>query len=93
MSDKTEFHTKDLNQAAFVWCQDGAKLVEVVPKNERGTTVHFIFELDIDKQELAKLILDYANNDTLVDPLEYSQRQSSLRDLLYSCLQKYKSKH
>lgn len=93
MANKTEFHTKDLNQAAFIWCQKSAKLVEVIPRSERGTTVHFVFELNLSEQDLSVLILNYANNDTLVDPLDYSQRQSSLRDLLYSCLQKYKSKH
>ncbi len=92
MTKKTEFHTKDLNQAAFIWCQDEAKLVEVIPKSERGTTVHFVFELEMSEPELAALILNYANNDTLVDPLGYSQRQASLRDLLYSCLTKYKNK-
>lgn len=78
---KQEFRTKDLNQAAFMWCQPGSKLVRL--HKSEGKTIYFRFSLPLNETEIASLIIAYANGDTRVDPLAYSQNQSKLRDLLH----------
>lgn len=88
----SKFDTKDLNQAAFIFCQPGARLVRLVPNQEKGLVVRFQFELPMPEQDLAALILRYANGETLVDPLDYCVKQSSLRDLLHNCRQEYRNK-
>jgi hypothetical protein len=84
--DRAAFRTKDLNQAAFIWCQPDAKLDRLEAGTGRGTTIFFLFSLRLQEQDLAALIIKYANGDTLVDPLAFAQNQSKLRDLLHSSL-------
>mgnify|MGYP003149811017 CR=1 FL=1 len=85
-SPASQFRTKDIDQAAFIWCQDGSKLERLEGKTGRGTTIFFVFTLAIDERTLAKLIIDYANGDTLVEPKKYCQQQETLRDMLYDSL-------
>ena len=85
---KIEFRTKDINQAAFIWCQPGTKLRKLQGQSQqkKGTTVHFIFELDCTQEELHARQIEYANGDTLVEPKLYCQKQNDLRDLLHNTL-------
>ncbi len=87
-SKKTTFKTKDLNQAAFIWCQPGAKIHKLQGQSQRskGTTVHFLFTLECSEEELHALQIDYANGDTRVEPKLFCDKQNSLRDLLHSTL-------
>lgn len=92
-SIKSLFRTKDLNQAAFVWCQEGVilkRLEGVSSRNGRGTTVFFIFELPMPEEELGKLIFEYANRCTVVEPQEFCSKQNNLKDLLHCNLTKNK---
>lgn len=82
----SQFRTKDIDQAAFIWCVDGAKLERLEGKTGRGTTIFFVFTLPLDERELAKLIFDYANGDTRVEPRKYCQQQDTLRDMLHDSL-------
>jgi len=84
----SSFRTKDLNQAAFIWCQPGAKLKKLVGSQGRGTTVHFIFEIPVTEEDLVTLIMNYANKDTKVEPQEFCSKQSNLRDLLHGSLRR-----
>jgi hypothetical protein len=85
MSQSTSlpFQTKDLNQAAFIWCQAGVKLSELV---QSGGSVYFKFLLPFEAEGLKKLLIDYSNGDTTVEPTYYADRQSKLRDLLHGSL-------
>ena len=85
------FRTKDLNQAAFIWCQEGADLVRLDGSGREKRTIIFIFSLAIDEVELGKLIIDYANKKTRVEPQEFCNKQSNLRDLLHGSLAKVTS--
>ena len=85
-SSVSQFRTKDIDQAAFIWCQDGSKLDRLEGKTGRGTTIFFVFSLAMDERTLAKLIIDYANGDTRVEPKKYCQQQETLRDMLYDSL-------
>jgi hypothetical protein len=89
---ETTFRTKDLNQAAFVWCQPGAKLKNVQGSRERGNTIFFIFTLPIQEEDLAALQISYANGDTQVEPQQFCAKQNNLRDLLHSSLGLQESK-
>ena len=82
----SQFRTKDIDQAAFVWCQCGAKLDRLEGKTGRGTTIFFVFTLPVDERDLAKLIINYANGDTRVEPKKYCQQQETLRDMLHDSL-------
>ncbi len=90
------FRTKDLNEAAFIWCK-GAKLVAVDPEIKEGgdpscpETFYFRFDLPIEEAELKNLILQYANEDTLVEPQMFVQKQNNLRDRLYAVKRKVMS--
>ena len=88
-----QFRTKDLNQAAFMWCQQGAKLLRidgVASKKHggRGQSLHFVFELPMDERDLSALIIRYANRETRVEPQEFVSRQDNLRDLLHGSLRR-----
>ncbi len=85
-SSVSQFRTKDIDQAAFIWCQDGSKLERLEGKTGRGTTIFFVFTLAMTERTLAKLIIDYANGDTVVEPKKYCQQQETLRDMLYDSL-------
>jgi len=87
--DTTPFRTKDLDQAAFLWCQPGAKLVSttgLATRRGKGTTIYFQFTLNMTKEELQALQIKYANDETLVEPQMFVAKQNKLRDLLHSSL-------
>jgi len=85
-----EYRTKDLNQAAFVWSQPTARLVELQGSSDRGTTIHFKFELQMPQDALRRLIFAYTNGETSVEPQAFVAKQNNLRDLLHSSLARSK---
>lgn len=87
--ETTSFRTKDLNQAAFLWCQPGAVLKKLDAEqsaSRSGRSVYFIFVMPMSEVDLGKLIFEYANCQTCVEPQAYCQKQSNLRDLLHGNL-------
>lgn len=87
----TSYRTKDLNQAAFVWCQPGVRLLEVQGSRGKGTTIFFKFELPLSEQDLRTLLISYANKETRVEPQEFCAKQNNLRDLIHSSLDRRKA--
>ena len=89
------YRTKDLNEAAFIWCQPGTKLVAVEPEIKPGgdpnrpETFYFKFDLEMVDESLKKLIFDYANEQTAVEPQMFVRKQNNLRDRLYAVKKKY----
>jgi len=81
---KTTFRTKDLNLAAFLWCQPGVRLAKLDSQRGQGNTIFFAFDLDMTEVELQKLQIDYANGDTMIEPTAFTKQQNQLRDLLHS---------
>ncbi len=87
------YRTKDLNEAAFMWCQK-ARLVAVEPEvkpggdSTRPETFYFKFDLNMTDEELKVLIFGYANEELLVEPQMYVRKQNNLRDRLYACKRK-----
>lgn len=86
--DESTYKTKDLNQAAFIWCQPEAVLISLSSKSEKSTIVHFVFKLPISESNLTKLIFDYVNGKTRVEPKTFVGKQNNLRDLLHGSLRK-----
>jgi hypothetical protein len=91
------YRTKDLNEAAFLWCQEGTKLVEIEPMSsgrsdrpsDRPETFFFRFVLDMTDDQLRALMFGYANEDTSVEPQMYVRKQNNLRDRLYAVKKKF----
>jgi hypothetical protein len=82
-----DFRTKDLNLAAFLWCQPGAKLQKLDGEARGGSsTVFFMFTLPLSQAELQALQIAHANEETVVEPIAFCQRQNQLRDLLHTSL-------
>ena len=86
VSDMTLFRTKDLNQAAFLWSQEGTKLLKLEGSLEGGNTIYFVLKLPLTEDDLAQLQLDYANGECSIEPKLFVSKQNSLRDLLHSSL-------
>jgi hypothetical protein len=84
------FRTKDLNQAAFIWCQPGTELLKVETTRDKNLIVYFLFGLEISEEGLTQLKFDYANGKTRVEPKMYVEKQNALRDLLHSSLGSHK---
>lgn len=84
--ERVPFRTKDLNQAAFVWCQPGAELLRLDGASEQGTTIWFVLTLPVSEEELRTLIYDYANRKCRVEPQQFVAQQNNLRDLLHGSL-------
>ena len=83
------FRTKDLNQAAFIWCQEGANLTKLDASSHRGgSTIFFVFSLEMCEEDVGVLLIEYANGKTRVEPMAYSMNQGKLRDLLHGTLGK-----
>lgn len=72
----TEYFTKDINQAAFVWSQPGVRQVEDF---ERDGSVYFKFALPISNEELNSLLYQFKNGEATVEPKGFCSKQESLR--------------
>ena len=81
----TVFRTKNLDQAAFLWCQPDVELQKLQGVSKfQGVTVFFFLTVKMSEQALRTLMLDYANGKTTVEPNQFCAKQNSLRDLLRS---------
>lgn len=86
-SESASFTTKDLNHAAFMWCQDKSELVKLNgQKSGSGVTVFFQFKLALSREDLHQLQIDFANGKCRVEPGMFVDRQNKLRDLLHGSL-------
>ena len=87
-----EVSTKDLDEAALFWCQDGAAFVGADPvarKGKGGLTVFFRIKVAVENEDAVRqLRRDYYNGKTLVDPRLFSSRQNDLRNILFAALRK-----
>jgi len=90
------YKTKDLNEPAFLWCQEGTRLKEVVAENRQNVnkgkpeTFYFVFDLNMTDEELRELMYAYANGETKVEPQTYVAKQGNLRDRLYAVRRKFR---
>jgi hypothetical protein len=80
------YRTRDLNEAAFLWCQPGTDLEGLEPTETRGRsdTYLFVFTLDLVDAELKQLLISYVNEKTTVEPQMFIRKINNLRDRVYS---------
>jgi hypothetical protein len=86
-----EFSTKDMNQAAFLWClpECGLRRLEL---GENKRTVYFIMGIKLPEERIHELTITYVNGEARVDPLQFSQNQEKLKNMLYGVLGKKERK-
>lgn len=94
-NSKIQYRTKDLTEAAFIWCQKDTKLsaveAQVRDRGSRPETFFFRFELSMTDDDLKSLLFDYANESTMVEPQMFVRKQNNLRDRLYAVKKKKSS--
>lgn len=78
----TRYSTKDLNEAAFLWCQRDVQLIGLEPEPSKPSTFYMVFETPFEEKSLDNMLLAYANGKTAVDPKLFVQKQNGLRDQL-----------
>lgn len=78
-----EIRTKDADEAAFLWVQDGFELAGTEMKyGYRKKVLWFVFESSIGEEELSTLMNDYMNGKTLVEPKAYAARRAEVKNLI-----------
>lgn len=83
--NKFIFKTKDLEESAFYWCQQGVTLEEVETKDGlKRKVVWFVFSFPFDEKEFYDLKFRYIEGKTLVEPLQFSKARSELKQIIRS---------
>ena len=78
-----EIMTKDADEAAFRWVQEGAELVQIMTKNGyRKKVVWFGFTLPISEEQYNVLMSDYQNGKTLVEPKAFMARRCEVKNII-----------
>ena len=81
-----ELSTKDVCEAAFLWCQDGIDFLRVErQKGKRRPIIFFYFGAD-EAIDLSLLRRDYFNDNTLVEPKAFMQKLENIKNILHSSL-------
>jgi hypothetical protein len=81
------YQTRDLNEAAFIWCQSGVTLDDIL-QIDNTDTYSFRFRVEMSDEALKDLLYKYSNQQTVVEPQLFVLRQSNLRDRLYTVKRK-----
>jgi len=75
--------TKDADEAAFIWSQDGFDLDRTeVEQGYRKSVIFFVFNTDKTTEEINELISDYKNGKTLVEPKRYAWRRAEVKGII-----------
>lgn len=79
------FITKDLNFGAFLWCLPNVSVSKLeLEGGSRGGTIYFTFDTPYTEIDMVNLKMDYYNGKVQVNPLNFSQRQEDLKDLMFA---------
>ena len=77
------YETSNLHQAATLWASNDYDIeFKGLEPTERLSNYNFLFELPFEKDELDKWILDFTNNNLLVEPNRYKDKWNKLKDNL-----------
>lgn len=83
--------TKDLDEAAFLWCDDAVKFqcVRSAGGGGRGKqTVFFIFDVSKTEDEVTAMRTGYYNRDARVEPKLHAARLMDVRNVLHESFTK-----
>ena len=86
---RSRLRTKDINEAAFLWSQEGAVFLRADGEAGKGTTVFFVVELPLSEVKLTSLMFAYYNSQCKVEPKEFAAKQMELRNILHSSFARY----
>ena len=78
-----EIATKDADEAAFFWVQEGFGLVRTELKyGYRKKVLWFVFKTELDEKALESLRNDYMNGKTVVEPKAYAAKRAEVKNLI-----------
>lgn len=78
-----EIRTKDVDEAAFFWLQNGAELSNVdVKYGFRRKVVWLVFKMPLTEEEFNRLLNDYRNGKTLVEPKAYAEKRGDVSGII-----------
>lgn len=78
-----EIRTKDADEAAFFWVQDGIEFVGTdIYRGYRKKVLWFLFETQMEKNEFEEFRNDYMNGKTLVEPKAYAAKRAEVKNLI-----------
>jgi len=79
-----EIKTKDVTEAAYLWCVEDFKFNRLERSQKNKRTVFFIFQTELTEEDAGKVRNSFYNEETLVEPKKFQQRLSDVRNLLYA---------
>lgn len=85
-----ETSTKDIEEAAFLMCQEGVEFhrADTKPK-ANGVAVFFVFQ-GVEEVSFDKLRREFFNRHALVEPKAYVQALTDIRNVLHDALRNAK---
>jgi hypothetical protein len=80
--------SKDIDECSFIWV-NGFRLIgnETEPRNGK-IVVYFLFEKEMTEEEYQKLMDDFDNCTSIVEPKAFSRRQQDLKNIVYKKIRK-----
>jgi len=88
-TDSTQtFCTKDIEEAAFLMCQDGLTFEEAERRDKqsgKGVSIYFHFSGKT-PEDVSVLRKTYFNRATVVEPKAYAQNLNDIRTILFRAL-------
>lgn len=78
-----QIRTKDSQYATFLWTLGDFQMkgIEKV-QGYRKKIVYFVFETKLSQEEIDKLLNDYKNGKTLVEPKQYSWKRAEIKEII-----------
>lgn len=78
-----QIKTKDSQYATFLWTLGDFQMkgIEKV-QGYRKKIVYFVFETKLSQEEIDKLLNDYKNGKTLVEPKQYSWKRAEIKEII-----------
>ena len=78
-----EIRTKDADEAAFYWMQEGIDLVGVETKKSHWkNVVWFVFRTGMTESGFEAFRTDYRNCKTFVEPKAYAQKRMEVKNII-----------
>lgn len=79
------FKTKDLEESAFYFVQQGVTLEKVETKDGlRRKVIWFVFSFPMTEDEFFELKFKYLQGKSLVEPIQFSKARAELKQIIRS---------
>lgn len=78
-----EVRTKDADEAAFFWTQNGFELTKVETTDGfKRKILWFVFSAETNEEDFNQLKQQYRNGKTLVEPKNYALKRAEVKNLI-----------